>query len=81
MTRFENDVADAHPLATELAKGTYFWCNCGRTANVPFCDGKHGRSGITPMEFRVEEPKTYNICNCGLTCNPPYCDGSHSEIE
>jgi CDGSH iron-sulfur domain-containing protein 3 len=79
--RFENDVAESHPLVTELEPGTYAWCQCGKTKTPPYCDGSHEGSGITPLMFTVEEKSSAAICNCGLTGNPPYCDGSHSSIE
>lgn len=80
MARFVNDTSDSHPLITELGTGTYYWCQCGKTGKVPFCDGAHVGSGIEPLAFTLEEPATQAICNCGLTNMPPYCDGSHNTL-
>ncbi|MDO8964378.1 MAG: CDGSH iron-sulfur domain-containing protein [Coriobacteriia bacterium] len=79
--RFENDESASHPLVTELGVGTYYWCRCGKSKTVPYCDGSHAGSGITPLAFEIDKPQTAAICSCGLTKNPPYCDGSHVTIE
>ena len=81
MARFVNDETKSHPLVTELGVGTYYWCQCGKTRTVPYCDGSHQGSGVTPLAFEIKEAGTVAICSCGLTKNPPYCDGSHVTIE
>ena len=81
MARFVNDETKSHPLVTELGAGTYYWCRCGKTRTVPYCDASHEGSGVTPLAFDITEPGTVAICSCGLTKNPPYCDGSHVTIE
>lgn len=81
MVRFENDTVGSHPMVVELGAGTYHWCQCGKTKTVPYCDGSHAGSGVTPLAFEVTEPGTVAVCNCGLTSNPPYCSGAHVDIE
>jgi CDGSH-type Zn-finger protein len=78
--RFVHDKAAIHPLIVELEPGTYHWCRCGQTKTPPYCDGSHGGTDITPLEFEIDEAKTVAICNCGLTGNPPFCDGSHNAL-
>ena len=80
MVRFVNDEARSHPLVTELGEGTYYWCQCGKTRTVPYCDGSHVGSGIEPLAL-ISEPITSAVCNCGLTKRPPYCSGAHVELE
>lgn len=81
MTRFANDETKSHPLVTALGEGTYYWCQCGKTRTVPYCDGSHQGSGIKPLAFAIEKAGTVAVCSCGLTNNPPYCDGSHVTLE
>ena len=81
MVRFENDEARSHPLVTELGEGTNYWCQCGKTRTVVYCDGSHAGSGVEPLAFEIAEPITSAVCNCGLTKRPPYCSGAHVELE
>ena len=77
--RYDNAEEMAHPMMTRLEPGTYYFCMCGRTHTVPFCDGSHVGTGYSPMEFVVDEAKDVALCTCGLTHTPPFCDGSHKD--
>ena len=71
------------PKSVVLEEGkTYWYCQCGRSKNQPFCDGSHKGTGIGPKKVVV--PKggggKKHFCMCRQTGNPPYCDGSHSAL-
>lgn len=68
------------PAVKELEKGTYLWCACGKSSNQPFCDGSHKGSGITPVQFKIEENKTVFLCQCKQSGNKPFCDGTHKQL-
>jgi len=74
-------IAAKAPQKVELEPGTtYHWCQCGRSATPPFCDGSHRGTGISPKAFSVDKPGAAALCQCKATANPPYCDGSHTRL-
>lgn len=74
-------IADKKPVVMELAAGTYWWCRCGRSKKQPFCDGAHKEgTGITPVQFKLDQPKRVALCQCKHTGNPPFCDGTHQKL-
>jgi CDGSH iron-sulfur domain-containing protein 3 len=78
---FEHSKKKTHyPLEVTLKPGRYKWCSCGKTKDVPWCDGTC--KGGKPVKFTIEKKKTVEICNCGLTKKPPFCDGkSHDKLK
>ena len=81
MARFEHDETKSHPAVVQFGVGTYYWCQCGKTKTVPYCDASHVGGGVEPLEFEITEPITTVICSCGLTTSPPYCSGAHVDIR
>lgn len=60
---------------------TYYWCDCGRSKNQPFCDGSHSGTEFRPIPYTASETRSYGLCGCKYSNNKPMCDGSHSRIE
>jgi CDGSH-type Zn-finger protein len=69
------------PLMVELEPGTSYWCSCGRSSKVPFCDGSHEGTEKVPIEFTVIEKKKMGLCQCQRTKKPPLCDGTHARVD
>ena len=64
------------PIAITLEPGTYFRCVCGKSQNLPFCDGAHRGSEQLPLRFELTERQKVFICSCGESKNQPFCDQS-----
>jgi len=64
------------PIAITLEPGIYFRCTCGKSQDLPFCDGAHQRTDELPIRFEITEKKKVYICSCGQSQNQPYCDQS-----
>lgn len=74
----EPKVAQKGPYMVELEEGkTYYWCQCGRSSNQPFCDGSHKVTEFKPKAFEATKDGKATLCGCKHTSNPPYCDGTH----
>ncbi len=73
-------IAGRRSIKLELDPGVYYWCQCGRSADQPFCDGSHAGTGFTPVEFTVDEKRLVSYCACKRTLTPPRCDGSHRQL-
>ena len=76
----EPTIAAKTPAVLELEPGTYYYCQCGKSANQPFCDGSHVGTDFEPMAFEVTEKKKVALCQCKHTGNAPFCDGTHKKL-
>ncbi len=72
--------AGKEPLKTTLEAGTYLYCQCGYSANQPWCNGSHHGTKFKPMLVEIKKERKASICTCKLTKSPPYCDNSHEQL-
>ena len=70
------------PIVVEETPGKKAYCQCGLSANLPYCDGTHSRegTGIAPIVCEVEAPGKKAICQCHQSGDSPWCDGTHSRL-
>lgn len=73
-------IAQKGPYLLELDPGTYWWCACGRSKNQPFCDGSHQGTGLTPIQFTLDQRTQVALCGCKRSANKPHCDGTHRSL-
>ncbi len=74
-------VAQKAPYVLEMEAGTYFWCQCGKSAKQPFCDGAHQGTGFTPTKQEITEKKKVAWCGCKHSATKPFCDGAHRKLS
>ncbi len=67
------------PIVVDETTGTKWYCQCGWSEKLPYCDGAHGRlgTGITPIKVEVTEAGGKAVCQCHRSGNKPWCDGTH----
>ena len=73
-------VVEKTPTILTLDAGTYYWCQCGKSATQPFCDGSHQGTDFAPKQFTIEETTKVWLCMCKHTHNSPFCDGAHKAL-
>lgn len=74
MTKVNNDAG--MPIALTLEPGTYYRCACGKSEDLPFCDGGHQSGDALPIKFEIKDRKKVYICSCGQSGKQPFCDGT-----
>jgi len=74
------EVFKAEPAHLHLEAGNYFWCQCGRSKNNPFCDGSHRGTAFRALKFTLAQKQEVWLCQCKQTKTPPFCDGSHTSV-
>lgn len=73
-------IAARTPAVMELEPGDYYWCQCGRSQNQPFCDGSHKGTEFSPVKLTIEEKRRVALCQCKQTDTQPMCDGTHKRL-
>ena len=69
-----------YPYTIKLAEGEALHiCQCGKTANAPYCDGSHAGTGKGPFAYTAKEEGNVYVCGCGKAETMPFCDGSHNK--
>jgi CDGSH-type Zn-finger protein len=70
------------PIVVNETAGKKAYCQCGLSANLPYCDGSHSRegTGLVPIVVTVDAPGKKAICQCHQSGNRPWCDGTHSKL-
>ena len=68
------------PMVIDETPGKKAYCQCGLSANMPYCDGTHSREGTSysPIVCDVTEAGKKAVCGCYRSGNLPWCDGTHS---
>jgi len=70
------------PIVVDETPGQKAYCQCGHSANLPYCDGSHSRedTGLAPIVETVHAPGKRAICQCHQSGIRPWCDGTHTKL-
>ena len=71
------------PIVVNETPGLKAYCQCGLSAQLPYCDGTHSReqAGVRPLVVELVEACSKAICQCHQSSNRPWCDGTHSRLS
>lgn len=74
--------ARSKPYPVDVQAGNlYYWCACGKSKALPFCDGAHHGGPVGPLTYKAETDGKVWFCGCRRTRKPPLCDGSHDRCK
>ena len=65
------------PYIRRERPGTRAICTCGRSGEMPYCDGAHMGTGFEPLMMNFEVEEEVKWCLCRKSKSFPRCDGSH----
>ncbi len=70
------------PIVVNETPGKKAYCQCGLSANLPYCDGTHSReqTGLSPIVLEVTEAGKRALCQCHKSGDLPWCDGTHGKL-
>ena len=68
------------PYVLDLNAGTHYFCACGKSKNLPYCDNSHQGSNYQPHVAELAAPQQVVICRCRQSKNAPFCDGTHATL-
>ena len=63
-----------------LEPGPYYWCQCGRSKNQPFCDGSHKRNRVLAGRVFRNGKEASRPLPMQVAKTPPFCDGTHKTL-
>ena len=76
----EPKIAQKGPYVIEETPRRVAWCQCGLSANQPYCDGSHRTTDLCPIVVELTESGRVAWCGCKHSGKKPYCDGSHRRL-
>ena len=75
-------IAQTAPYGIDVQAGQdYYWCQCGRSAKQPFCDGSHKTTEFRPVQYKAEQTTKVFFCGCKHSAKKPMCDGTHKQYR